>query len=98
MKHILSVSLSVLFLLCAGLPAANAMRCRNGLVTDNSTKLEVLDACGEPMKKFGDDVTIGDTGVTVGEDEKWVYDIGGGVYHVIYFDEFKVRKIEIQQK
>lgn len=88
----------VLFLSCVAVPGANAMRCANGLVTDNSTKFELLNACGEPQQKFGDDAEIGDVGVSVGDDEKWVYDIGGGVYHVVHFDGFNVRKIEIQQK
>jgi hypothetical protein len=89
--------LALLFFFFGALPAL-AMRCQNGLVTSDSTKLDVLNACGEPQQKFGDSVVIGDTGVSTGQDEKWVYDIGGGVYHIVYFDGFDVRKIEIEQK
>ena len=93
----LPVLLALIFFFSSVLPAM-AMRCQNGLVTSDSTKLEVLDACGEPLRKFGGEVVIGDTGVSTGDDEKWVYDIGGGVYHIVYFDGFDVRKIEIEQK
>lgn len=98
MKNLLSIILALSFVMTGAIPAYSSMRCANGLVTDGSNKLEVLDACGEPMKKYGDEVKIGETGLNTGEDEKWVYDIGGGVYHIIYFDGFNVRKIEIQQK
>ena len=77
---------------------AHAMRCGNEIVGDGSTKREVLHACGEPLQKFGDDLVLGDTNIARSGDEKWVYDIGGGVYHIIYFDGFHVRKIEIEQK
>jgi len=97
MKNLLSIILAVSFVMAAAMPAYS-MRCGTDLITDNSNKLEVLNACGEPLEKFGDDVKIGESGLSAGEDEKWVYDIGGGVYHIIYFDGFNVRKIEIQQK
>jgi len=97
MKKLLSIVLVLSFVMTGAMPAYS-MRCANGLVTDDSNKLEVLDACGEPIKKYGDDIKIGDTGLSTGEDEKWVYDIGGGVYHIVYFDGFNARKIEIQQK
>ena len=93
----LAVLLALIFFFSGVLPAM-AMRCQNGLVTSDSTKLDVLNACGEPLRKFGDQVVIGDTGVATGEDEKWIYDIGGGVYHIVYFDGFDVRKIEIEHK
>ena len=97
MKKFLFVTLT-LTLVLTGVATANSMRCGTDLITDNSSKLEVLNACGVPLEKFGDDVKISETGLSTGEDEKWVYDIGGGVYHIIYFDDFNVRKIEIQQK
>ena len=75
-----------------------AMRCGSEVIQNGSTKLEVLEACGEPVRKFGKDLTIGDTGLSGGEPEKWVYDIGGGVYHIVYFDGFEVQKIEIERK
>ena len=78
--------------------AVHAMRCGTEIVSDGSTKFEVLNACGEPMKKFGDQLEVGSTGINDGDDEKWVYDLGDGVYHIVYFDDFKVRKIEIERK
>jgi hypothetical protein len=97
MKNTLSIMLALLLVVTWTI-SAYSMRCTNGLITDDSNKIEVLDACGEPMEKYGEEVKIGETGLNTGDDEKWVYDIGGGVYHIIYFDGFNVRKIEIQQK
>ncbi|HSO18152.1 MAG TPA: DUF2845 domain-containing protein [Desulfosarcina sp.] len=98
MKVIPKLTASLVLIGLLAVPAAHAMRCGNDLVGDGSTKLEVLNACGEPMRKFDDDLEIGDTGLNREGDEKWVYDIGGGVYHVVYFNGFQVRKIEIEQK
>ena len=94
---VVTILLALVFI---GLEAAPglAMRCGTEVIQDGSTKLEVLEACGEPMRKFGEDLTIGDTGLSAGADEKWVYDLGGGVYHIVYFDGYKVRKIELQRK
>jgi hypothetical protein len=61
--------LALSFVVTGAIPAYS-MRCANGLVTDGSNKLEVLDACDEPMKKYGDEVKIGETGLNTGEDEK----------------------------
>lgn len=77
---------------------AHAMRCGNDFISDGSTKHEVLEACGEPMRKFDTDLQVGDTGISRAGDEKWIYDVGGGVYHVVYFNGYRVRKIEIEQK
>ena len=54
-----------MLVLLAGALASHAMRCGNDIVGDGSTKLEVLNACGEPIQKFGDDLEIGDTGINV---------------------------------
>lgn len=97
MKKGTVVAIALIFGLAAAAPVYS-MRCGTDLITENSSKFEVLQACGQPLKKFGDNIELGDEGLAAGGYEKWYYDIGGGVYHVITFHGNEVFKIEIEQK
>lgn len=93
-----TVALALVFVLAAAV-SAHSMRCGTDLITEDSTKFEVLQACGQPLQKFGDEEPVDDDeGLSVGGYEKWYYDVGGGVYHVIYFHGTEVFKIEIERK
>mgnify|MGYP006312518333 CR=1 FL=1 len=93
-----TIVLLALMIAAAGAAPAYAMRCGTDLITESSTKFEVLQACGQPLKKFGGDVSLDDEGLSVGGYEKWYYDVGGGVYHVITFHGTEVFRIEIVPK
>lgn len=95
----MAACIGVLLILWAAAPVF-AMRCGTELIDDDSTKFEVLQACGEPMKKYNADQggnTSHDHDASGGY-ELWIYDIGGGVYHIVYFSGFEVYKIEMKRK
>ncbi|MGB5984094.1 MAG: DUF2845 domain-containing protein [Desulfobacterales bacterium] len=101
MKYALSL-VTVVLLLLVGIASVHALRCGTELVTEGSSKFEVLEACGQPIKKFGDGILIDEDDpnyiVRSYLNEKWIYDLGGGVYHMVHFTGDRVTKIEIERK
>ncbi|MEZ4601212.1 MAG: DUF2845 domain-containing protein [Syntrophotaleaceae bacterium] len=98
MKKLLTAGVIILLSTVPVGPATGGMRCGTDLISEQSNKFEVLASCGEPLEKFGEGLTIGDEEIIDGGEEHWIYDFGSGVYYVVTFDGFEVRKIESKQK
>jgi hypothetical protein len=97
MKKSLFFCLIVLFLFST---TGYSLRCGNDLVQKGDTKMEVINCCGEPIYKE----TVGTVSemTKIGEIlqkievpiEKWSYDVGGGVIHVLTFKGDKLVDID----
>ena len=86
--------LAIVFFMTAS--GAYAMRCRNGLAQVGDSKTEVTQACGEPLKvdvvgnmfkrvSYEKDRKRVEREIAVPV-EKWHYDVGGGVIHLLTFE------------
>lgn len=81
-----------------------AMRCGSGLVQVGDTKIQVMESCGEPIhiefvgtmfRWIEYDSVTQNVKVIV---ERWHYDVGGGVIHVLTFGGPDLIDIEYYRK
>jgi hypothetical protein len=70
---------------------SHALRCGSGLVQEGDIKVQVREACGDPILIEFEGTTWKWSSYGRGAQnvkvivEKWHYDIGGGVIHVLTF-------------
>ncbi len=97
---------TVVFFILLLVPAtvSHALRCGSGLVQVGDVKVQVLEACGDPIlvEFIGTtstriDIESGSQSVRVIV-ENWHYDVGGGVIHVLTFAGSKLIGIDWYRK
>jgi hypothetical protein len=92
---------AIVFLLAS---TSHALRCGYGLVQEGDIKVQVLEACGDPILIELEGTTWKWSSYGRGAQnlevivEKWHYDIGGGVIHVLTFTGTELVDIDHYRK
>ena len=83
----------MLFMSSLAIPAVASMRCGTHLVDEGDSVEQVLERCGQPLSRIGNEPALRNNGVpklNAARTEFWVYGPSGGVYRRLRFIDGKL--------